>query len=464
MQATTSVTDWRVESLAFSPDGTRLVAASFMESHMFTVPDLKRLGTVGDADHKVHAVAGSAEGSFFVWAGDSGIVHRTPFSDTVSPSSFFEQQADIRCVAIDPNSRYVACGDTGKVARIWDMQTDRLVQRLYGHQDRIAGLALSPDAKTLATAGWDGCVRLWPTEQAGEFYDLPTVSGANQVAFADHGTLLIVSDGETIRAFETTGWTETYAIDGSGFSISPNTERHSMAVLNGGQISVHSTHDGVKQHDGSDGWASASVSDIGFLADGRVIIGSAGNRIEATALANSESRVQLSMRTGGFVAMRVIPGSDRVVAADSHQNSFITVISLNEPDSAFGLGGMTGPANEVAVGPHGVLVAAASTDQSVYVWDQIQRKLVTSLIGHRSSVTSVAFSPDGQLLVSGDAAGYVYLWNLSVGHAALVLKAHSQPVRTIVFSPDTGILVTSTADASEDGGEVRLWIADPTYE
>jgi WD40 repeat protein len=66
----------------------------------------------------------------------------------------------------------------------------------------------------------------------------------------------------------------------------------------------------------------------------------------------------------------------------------------------------------VAFAPRGRLLASASADHTVKLWDLATGAMRRSLRGHREWVTSVCFDPDGDWLVSGSHDGHVLLWDV----------------------------------------------------
>ena len=70
----------------------------------------------------------------------------------------------------------------------------------------------------------------------------------------------------------------------------------------------------------------------------------------------------------------------------------------------------------VALSPDGKLLATASDDATVQLWDFSDRaqpaKIGPPLMGHQDAVTSVAFSPDGRTLASVSDDRTLRLWDL----------------------------------------------------
>ena len=120
------------------------------------------------------------------------------------------------------------------------------------------------------------------------------------------------------------------------------------------------------------------------------------------------------------------------------------------------LEGHTSKVRGIAFSPNDKLLATASVDRTVRLWDLAARKTL-HLLTHDSNVEAIAFSPDGNLLACGMDIGEfdwtLKLWDPATGKE---LRTKSPIERTgsinsIAFSPDGKLL------ASASHNMVRLW-------
>ena len=124
--------------------------------------------------------------------------------------------------------------------------------------------------------------------------------------------------------------------------------------------------------------------------------------------------------------------------------------------------GHTDFVSSVAFSPDGQILASASQDGTIRLWDTHTAQFKTLLIGHTENVNGIAFSPDGQTLASVSRDTTIRLWDPHTGQHKTTLRAHSGfgyiGFNSVAFSPDGQILATG-GDYYSDFA-IRLWNLD----
>ncbi|MFC2138270.1 hypothetical protein ACFLTE_08855 [Bacteroidota bacterium] len=70
----------------------------------------------------------------------------------------------ILSAAFDQNNEWLAFGDKNGVIRVRELKTKKIISEFKAHNNRISDIKFSPDNKILATASFDGTIRLWEKE------------------------------------------------------------------------------------------------------------------------------------------------------------------------------------------------------------------------------------------------------------------------------------------------------------
>jgi WD40 repeat protein len=117
---------------------------------------------------------------------------------------------------------------------------------------------------------------------------------------------------------------------------------------------------------------------------------------------------------------------------------------LREPDTYFW---------SVAFSPDGRRLASSSIDRTVRVWDPLTG--TNRVVGrHPERVYFLDFHPDGQRVGAPGSDGTARIWNIHSGRH-VELRGHRAEVNYARFSPDGKLVVTTSDDDT-----VRLWEAD----
>ncbi|KAL7689829.1 putative transcriptional repressor Tup1, WD40/YVTN repeat-like-containing domain superfamily [Plasmopara halstedii] len=169
-----------------------------------------------------------------------------------------------------------------------------------------------------------------------------------------------------------------------------------------------------------------------------------GSNEEGLAMTGHESEIY----SLDYVNDLIVSGSgDRKVRLWDARNGQCKKIFGNES------GGPSDGVTSVALSPDGRLLAAASLDKVVRIWDTETAQLLDRLEGHSDSVYSIAFSPDGKNVISGSLDRNIMLWDVcaqgrTTTRPRMLFQGHKDFVLSVAYTPDGRWLMSGSKDRS----------------
>jgi len=98
------------------------------------------------------------------------------------------------------------------------------------------------------------------------------------------------------------------------------------------------------------------------------------------------------------------------------------------------------------------LLASASRDKNVVIWDLDTSSVRKTLSGHSACVSSVVLSSDGKFALSGSWDRTARLWELDTGETVRTFEGHAKDVSSVAFSSDNRVILTGSRDQT-----IKAW-------
>lgn len=335
----------------------------------------------------------SKDGALFVWswAWDDGAVAEGPLRIehgkwSVSAKHYLQTDgASVQSTAVK-EAELLLIGFSNGVFSLYELPSVTTLQSLSVSQHNLRSAAMNPTGEWLALGSaeagqllvWEWQSETYVLKQQGHLYDL------NAAAYSPDGQLIATGgDDNKVKLWSTS----------SGFCFVTFTEHE------------------------------APVTALSFVGEGNAVVSaSLDGTVRAFDLVRYKNfRVMKTPHATQLFSLAV-DGEGEVVCAGGMDPPEIFVWSLQTGKLLDILAGHTGPVSSLSFASSQPLLASASWDRTVKLWEPYNRTTAIETFEHNSDVLAVSFRPDGKQMCSAALDGQLYLWNPETGKQEGVIE------------------------------------------
>jgi len=366
----------------------------------------------------------------------------------------------VSSAVFSPDGKRMVTTALDNTAKIWDIETGRLLANLRGHTDTLYSSNYSPDGKKIVTTSEDGTAKIWDANTALLLTNLIGHTGkVYQVEFSPDGKKILTnSDNAKAKIWDAASGKLLSDLDGHTLPI------NSLCFSSDGKKIITASDDyTAKIWDAESGkllidlkghslelWSSA------FSPDGKKII--TGSADSTARIWDGGSGVLLAILKGHTNAIkfvdfsadgkRVLTGSDDGTAKIwNAENGNLLFDLLGKKMEAVNKTQSYYPdiVSAAQFSPDGKKVLTVYLDSSVKIWDAVTGKLLKNIKRKHIYVNTASFSKDGKRFSLALATGNIEIYDIEKGNLFADLKGEANYIYTIQYSSDNKRILISTS-------------------
>ncbi|XP_055350114.1 LOW QUALITY PROTEIN: lissencephaly-1 homolog [Paramacrobiotus metropolitanus] len=143
--------------------------------------------------------------------------------------------------------------------------------------------------------------------------------------------------------------------------------------------------------------------------------------------------------------LRVIFHPKYSILASASEDATIKIWDYESGEYERTLKGHTDTVQDISFDATGDRLASCSADMSIKLWDMTTYACIRTLYGHDHNVSCVVFMPSGDHLMSSSRDKTIKMWEVASGHCVKTITGHADWVRKIALTTD-GKLVASCSN------------------
>lgn len=467
-------------TLAYSPDGQRIATVSNQTVTIWDAQTWDEIYHLIGHEGAVVSVAFSPDGLRLVSGSKDATLRIWDATNGTEVATLRGHVAEVVCVAVSPDGNQIASGGKDNSIRLWDLNQGTPLSVLNGHRYWINSLAFSPDGQRLVSgsglpnSSTPAQLKVWSVAHAQELLGLEFSRGAvTNVAFSPDSTRIAAAltrrkPDSTTESSEAKVWDADSGIElfalfedekqpVTGLVFSPDGRRIVISA-NDWSIRFWDAANRVERHR----IEYANVQNLVFNPDGKQITG--WNNVDIKIWDASEEwlarqRLSQPMRPAGNAArVEVKIPDDRSVDGNTRYVHASDLEWVGQP--LMTLTGHVGPVNSVACSPDGRFIVSGSgyPENWLRVWDAATGRLIRILKGHTAPVTKIAFTADGKRVVSASYEPPIIVWDVDSGKELLRIDGQ------VKYNSGQGFDVSRDGRFIASGGTspdvpIKLWDA-----